>query len=86
MLAEYAMVKYEYESGEDCARRLDAEDPLAKFRDRFYLIPNSLYMDGNSLGLLSRDAEESLLRIMDEWRTLGIGGWTGGKIPWIRYA
>ncbi|MGD0802730.1 MAG: kynureninase [Candidatus Bathyarchaeia archaeon] len=75
----------EYELGEDFALKLDAKDPLAIFRNRFYHIPNSIYMDGNSLGLMSRDAEESLQRVANEWKTLGIAGWGRGKIPWIDY-
>ncbi|TEU10039.1 kynureninase, partial [Candidatus Bathyarchaeota archaeon] len=75
-----------FELGEDYALRLDAEDPLAGYKDRFYHLPGKIYMDGNSLGLLSRDAEESLLQILEEWKTLGIGGWSGGEIPWITYA
>jgi kynureninase len=43
-------------------------------------------MDGNSLGLLSRDAETSLLRIVDEWRRLGIHGWMQAGSPWFTYA
>jgi kynureninase len=75
----------EYELGEDFALKLDSKDPLAVFRNRFYHIPNSIYMDGNSLGLMSRDAEESLQRVANEWKTLGIAGWGRGKIPWIDY-
>jgi kynureninase len=75
----------EYQLGEDFALRMDAEDPLAVFRSRFYHIPGNIYMDGNSLGLMSRDAEETLLRVADEWKTLGIAGWGKGKIPWIDY-
>ncbi|GAF80221.1 unnamed protein product, partial [marine sediment metagenome] len=52
----------------------------------FYHIPGKIYMDGNSLGLLSTDAEDALLKILDEWKTLGIGGWSGGENPWITYA
>ncbi|MCJ7574637.1 kynureninase, partial [Candidatus Bathyarchaeota archaeon] len=74
-----------FELGEDYALRLDAEDPLAVFKDRFYHIPGSIYMDGNSLGLMSKDAEETLMRVAGEWKTLGIGGWGRGKIPWIDY-
>ena len=74
-----------YDLGEDFALKLDDEDPLAAFRDRFYHIPGSIYMDGNSLGLMSRDAEETLNRVAIEWKTLGIGGWGRGKIPWIDY-
>jgi kynureninase len=75
-----------FELGENFAVKLDEEDPLASYRDRFYHLPGKIYMDGNSLGLLSIDAEESLLHILDEWKTLGIGGWSGGEIPWITYA
>jgi len=71
---------------EDFAFQLDAEDPLARYRERFYHIPGVIYMDGNSLGLMSMDAEKTLRRVIEEWRTLGIGGWGGGKTPWITYA
>jgi kynureninase len=75
-----------FELGLDYALRMDVEDPLASFKDRFYHLPGIIYMDGNSLGLLSRDAEVSLLEVLEEWKTLGIGGWTGARIPWITYA
>jgi len=70
---------------EDYALKLDAEDPLAAFKGRFYHIPGAIYMDGNSLGLMSKDAEETLMRVVNEWKLLGIGGWSKGKIPWIDY-
>ena len=76
---------FKYELGEDFALKMDADDPLAVFKNRFYHIPNSIYMDGNSLGLMSRDAEETLSRVANEWKTLGIAGWGKGKIPWIDY-
>src|SRR4051794_9882232 len=43
-------------------------------------------MDGNSLGLLSRRAEAAALRVLDEWKRLGIGGWLGAEQPWFTYA
>ncbi|TRO48650.1 aminotransferase class V-fold PLP-dependent enzyme, partial [Candidatus Bathyarchaeota archaeon] len=76
----------EFELGEEYALRMDAVDPLARYRDRFHQLPGKIYMDGNSLGLLSVDAEASLRRVFEEWKGLGIGGWTGGGIPWITYA
>jgi kynureninase len=76
----------EFEPGEDFALQLDADDPLAGYKDRFYPLPGKIYMDGNSLGILSTDAEVALLKILEEWKTLGIGGWSGGEIPWITYA
>ena len=76
---------FKYELGEDFALKMDVDDPLAVFKSRFYHIPNTIYMDGNSLGLMSRDAEETLNRVANEWKTLGIAGWGKGKIPWIDY-
>ncbi|MCW4014070.1 MAG: kynureninase [Candidatus Bathyarchaeota archaeon] len=76
----------EYRLDEDFALEMDAKDPLAGFKERFYPLGEAIYMDGNSLGLMSKDAEKTLLRLIEEWRTLGIKGWGGGKIPWISYA
>lgn len=65
------------------ALALDAADPLARFRDRFYLPPNTIYLDGNSLGLLSRDAEEATLAALAAWQRLGVGGWLEADPPWF---
>jgi len=75
-----------YTTDERQALRLDAQDPLGSIRERFYLPPGAIYMDGNSLGLLSRDAEQSLLRVLEEWKSLGIDGWLHGQAPWFHYA
>lgn len=64
----------------------DAADPLARFRDEFHLPPGKIYLDGNSLGLLSRRAEAAVLRTLEEWRTLGIDGWTAPTSPWLTLA
>ncbi|MDZ7724008.1 MAG: kynureninase [candidate division KSB1 bacterium] len=68
------------------AQKLDEQDPLRSIRDRFYINPDEIYMDGNSLGLLSKDAEASLARIVDEWKQLGINGWMHAQTPWFTYA
>ncbi|KEO83518.1 kynureninase [Tumebacillus flagellatus] len=68
------------------ARQLDREDALAAFRERFYLLPDTIYMDGNSLGLCSRDAEQAVLKALEEWKTLGIDGWTDASPPWFYLA
>jgi kynureninase len=54
-------------------------------RDRFS-VPDEEYMDGNSLGPLSVDAERTLDRVIEEWRELGIRGWTDADPPWFGYA
>lgn len=64
------------------AGELDAHDELAKYRDEFYLLP-SMYLDGNSLGLMSKRAEKSLFEMAQSWKELGIEGWTTGQHPWF---
>ena len=70
-------------TGEDRALALDERDELAGFRERFYLPPDTIYLDGNSLGLPSREAEGALLQVLDEWKHLAIGGFLQGETPWI---
>jgi kynureninase len=68
----------------DAARARDAADPLACFRERFYPLPGErIYMDGNSLGLLSVDAEKAIQRVLDQWKTLGIDGWLDAEPDWF---
>ena len=68
------------------AAALDDADPLARFRAEFFLPPGKIYLDGNSLGPLSRRAESHLARVVSEWRTLGIDGWTDAAPPWLTLA
>ncbi|MBU7045182.1 MAG: kynureninase, partial [Theionarchaea archaeon] len=74
-----------FKPDEDFAHEMDRKDPL-QFRDQFYMPDKTIYMDGNSLGLLSKDAEKSLLRVVTEWKTLGIKGWLEAESPWFYYA
>ena len=61
----------------------DARDPLARFRSRFYVRPGTTYLDGNSLGLASRDAEAAVLAALDAWKANGIDGWLAAERPWF---
>jgi kynureninase len=83
---EGCLLRSGFEASRDFADKLDMEDPLAGFRKRFYVPDGTIYMDGNSLGLFSKDAEHSTLRVLDEWRTLAIGGWLKAKKPWFYLA
>lgn len=71
------------EANLDFGKHLDNEDSLKRFRDEFYIKPDSIYMDGNSLGLLSKRAEATLLNSLEDWKHYGIDGWTQGKQPWF---
>lgn len=79
-------MRYDFELSEDFAEKLDQEDPLSEYRDRFYIPDDKIYLDGNSLGLMSKDAESSLQRVVDEWKELGIDGWLEGEQPWFYFA
>ena len=68
------------------AQKLDEQDALGSFREQFYVRPDSIYMDGNSLGLLSKRAESTLLEILDVWKVQGIDGWTQGEYAWFYLA
>jgi len=70
-------------TSEAFARELDVADPLAPFRDRFYLPEGAIYLDGNSLGLLSRDAEAAVLSSLSDWKRLGIDGWMKADPDWF---
>ena len=74
------------QSFEQKARELDRADVLAHVRDEFHLQPGVIYMDGNSLGLLSKPAEQSLREMLDAWKRLGIDGWLQGEHPWYHFA
>jgi len=65
------------------AEQLDERDPLRHMQTRFYKPANKIYMDGNSLGLLSKDAESAVLRALENWKTQAIEGWTEGPDPWF---
>lgn len=68
------------------AQRLDAKDALSGFRRRFCMPEGVIYMDGNSLGLLSRDAEMAVLRLLDAWKRLGVEGWMQADPCWFTMA
>jgi kynureninase len=66
------------------AQKLDKADPLADYKNRFYIphkesldmnnmtksVKPIIYMDGNSLGLASVDAEEELKAEFERWKNL----------------
>jgi kynureninase len=62
------------------ARRLDAADPLARFRREFVVSdPRLVYLDGNSLGRLPKQAGPRLRKAIErEWGGRLIRGWGDG--------
>lgn len=79
-----------YERGEQFAREMDARDPLASLRDRFYIPTTSsgkecIYLCGHSLGLQPKTAQTYLEQELRDWAELGVEGHFGGQNPWFTY-
>ena len=72
-----------FDTTQECSLLLDEHDKHKSFRERFYIPAGKIYMDGNSLGLLSKDAEESLLGALKDFKELGIDGWMDGNPAWF---
>ncbi len=66
----------------DLARKLDAEDELASFRDEFVIDdPNLIYLDGNSLGRLPKRSIDFMKNtIEEEWGKRLIRVWNDGWV------
>jgi kynureninase len=63
----------------DDAVRADDTDPLGRLRDRFVLPDGVIYLLGNSLGALPRDAPAAFDRVVrEEWGGMLIDGWNAG--------
>lgn len=61
-------------------QQLDSQDPLRHFRDEFVISdPNTIYMDGNSLGRLPRRCKQVLEHVIaKEWGEQLIHSWNEG--------
>ena len=73
-------------NGLDEAKARDHADPLAGYRDEFFLPEGRIYLDGNSLGPISKRSQASTLRALEDWRNLAIGGWLEADPPWFTLA
>ena len=63
--------------------QLDVDDPLRGFREEFYIPENTIYLNGNSLGLMSRQSAQDLQQVVSDWQSLAIQGWTKARPPWF---
>jgi kynureninase len=68
------------------AERLDAADPLARWRDEFVIAdPDLIYLDGNSLGRTPHRTVEALRQVVEEqWAGDLIASWHGHD--WLHLA
>jgi len=62
------------------AQELDSLDPLVSYRERFVITdPDLIYLDGNSLGMMPKVAQERAKQVVEEqWGNDLIRGWNKG--------
>ncbi|WP_010097265.1 kynureninase [Ornithinibacillus scapharcae] len=70
-------------TSKEYAISLDKLDILKHFKDEFYVPRDKIYLDGNSLGLLSKRSEKAVIEILNAWKQYAIDGWTEGNYPWF---
>ncbi len=80
----------QFEAGQEFARKMDREDPLARFRDEFSIPTRAdgspeIYLCGNSLGLQPRRARDYVNQELDKWAALGVKGHFDCDFPWMPY-
>lgn len=70
----------DFSPSKDFALQLDSEDKLASFRDLFLIHDSNLiYLDGNSLGILPKSAQQKAREVVEEqWGKDLIRGWNKG--------
>ena len=79
-----------FSADEDFARRLDAEDPLRHFREKFHLPLGkdgkpSIYFAGNSLGLMPKAARKVVEQELDDWAKRAVDAHHAADTPWYSY-
>lgn len=78
-------MKKNFKLGIEFAREMDAKDELRSYKERFYLTEGELYMDGNSLGPCSKDAEKALLNMLEVWKKEKILMWNIEDGKYFKY-
>ena len=78
-----------FENSFEFAQKLDEEDSLKSFRDRF-IIPGKdgkeyIYFLGNSLGLQPKSTQSYIQSVLISWGQYGVRGFFEGDDPWYDY-
>ncbi len=79
-----------FQNSLEYAKKQDAEDSLASFRNKFHIPKNTsgeelVYLCGNSLGLQPKITSEYIQEVLKDWATFGVEGHVEGKHPWLPY-
>ena len=78
-----------FESSLRFAKKMDEQDPLKGFREKF-LFPDFhknevIYFTGNSLGLQPVTTRQMILEELDDWGKFGVEGHFMSRRPWYSY-
>ena len=78
-----------FESSLSFAKKMDKQDPLNKFREKF-IFPDFhknkvIYFTGNSLGLQPVTTRHILMEELDDWAKFGVEGHFMSRRPWYSY-
>ncbi|MDC8000756.1 kynureninase [Aequorivita todarodis] len=79
-----------FQNSLEYAKKQDAEDALAAFRNKFHIPKDAsgkelIYLCGNSLGLQPKITSEYIREELTDWANLGVEGHVEGKHPWLPY-
>ncbi|NQX99450.1 MAG: kynureninase, partial [Flavobacteriales bacterium] len=78
-----------YENSLEFALKLDEQDELKSYRDKFHIpVINGkeiIYFTGNSLGLQPKSTKDYINQELDDWAQWGVEGHFLGKNPWFAY-
>lgn len=78
-----------FENSLEFAQKLDAQDVLASFRERFHFptfhSQDPIYFTGNSLGLQPKTAATYIQEELAAWANYGVEGHFLAKRPWFSY-
>ena len=74
----------------DYAQKLDIEDPLKAYREKFYIPKQEneephVYLCGNSLGLQPKGTKNYIEQELEDWKQYGVEGHLKAKNPWLHY-
>jgi kynureninase len=83
-------LNYSFATDEDFARQLDSDDPLAGFREQFFLPSDAqgtplIYFCGNSLGLQPRQARDIVETEFSKWEQHAVDAHFHESAPWYAY-
>jgi kynureninase len=79
----------QYLNSLEFAKQMDLNDPLRKFRDKFYFPKHNgketVYFCGNSLGLQPKTARNYIEKEIKNWEEHGVEGHFKSDDPWFNY-